>query len=100
MCWILFRAILPNSVGPLVVQAGVTATAAILLEAALSFLGLGTRPPTPSWGQMLTTSRGYLYQAWWYGLFPGLALSLVVLSLNHLADAAQRIASTGWRSLA
>jgi peptide/nickel transport system permease protein len=97
--WILLRSILPNSIGPLVVQAGVTATNAILLEAALSFLGLGTRPPTPSWGQMLSTSRGYLYQAWWYGLFPGIALTLVVLSLNHLADAAQRIATVGWRRL-
>jgi peptide/nickel transport system permease protein len=97
--WILFRSILPNSIGPLVVQAGVTATTAILLEAALSFLGLGTKPPTPSWGQMLSTSRGYLYQAWWYGLFPGVALTLVVLSLNHLADAAQRLATGGWRGL-
>ena len=97
--WILFRSILPNSIGPLVVQAGVTATTAILLEAALSFLGLGTKPPTPSWGQMLSTSRGYLYQAWWYGLFPGVALTLVVLALNHLADTAQRIATVSWRRL-
>jgi peptide/nickel transport system permease protein len=97
--WILFRSILPNSIGPLAVQAGVTATTAILLEAALSFLGLGTKPPIPSWGQMLSTSRGYLYQAWWYGLFPGVALTLLVLSLNHLADAAQRIATVGWRRL-
>jgi ABC-type dipeptide/oligopeptide/nickel transport system permease subunit len=97
--WILFRSILPNSIGPLAVQAGVTATTAILLEAALSFLGLGTKPPTPSWGQMLSTSRGYLYQAWWYGLFPGVALTLVVLSLNHLADTAQRMAALGWRHL-
>lgn len=97
--WILWRAILPNSAGPLAVQAGVTATTAILLEAALSFLGLGTNPPTPSWGQMLNTSREYLYQAWWYGFFPGLSLTLVVLSLNRLADTAQQVATGGWRRL-
>jgi len=97
--WIIFRAILPNSIGPLAVQAGVVATTAIMLEAALSFLGLGTRPPTPSWGQMLNTARGYLYQAWWYGLFPGVSLSMVVLSLNRLADTGQRLARSGWRGL-
>ncbi len=97
--WILFRTILPNSVGPLAVQAGIVATTAILLEAALSFLGLGTQPPTPSWGEMLNTSRGYLYQAWWYGLFPGLTLSLVVLALNRLADTAQLLSRGGWRNL-
>lgn len=96
---ILFRAILPNSGGPLLVQLGLTATNAILLEAALSFLGLGTKPPTPSWGAMLSTSRGYLYQGWWYGLFPGVMLTITVLALNGLTDGAQRITRDGWRRL-
>lgn len=96
---IMARAILPNCLGPLLVQAAFVATWAILLEAALSFLGLGVKPPTPSWGQMLSAGKTYLYRAWWYGFFPGLALTLVVLSFNTLGDAAQRVVSRGWRSL-
>ena len=90
---VIGRAILPNSLPPLLVQVGVNATWAVLLEASLSFLGLGAVPPTPSWGQMLNASRNYLYRAPWYGLFPGAFLSLLVLSLNTLADALQRFLS-------
>ena len=88
---ILLRTILPNCLGPLLVQAAFVATWAILLEAALSFLGLGVSPPTPSWGQMLSAGKTNLYRAWWYGFFPGLALTLVVLSLNTLGETTQRI---------
>ncbi len=96
---ILFRTILPNCLGPLLVQAAFVATWAILLEAALSFLGLGVSPPTPSWGQMLSAGKTNLYRAWWYGFFPGLALTLVVLALNSLGETTQRIVRRGWRSL-
>jgi ABC-type dipeptide/oligopeptide/nickel transport system permease subunit len=96
---ILARTILPNCLGPLLVQAAFVATWAILLEAALSFLGLGVKPPTPSWGQMLSAGKTFLYRAWWYGFFPGLALTLVVLSLNTLGETTQRIVRRGWRSL-
>lgn len=95
---ILFRTILPNCLGPLLVQAAFVATWAILLEASLSFLGLGVSPPTPSWGQMLSAGKTNLYRAWWYGFFPGLALTLVVLSLNTIGETTQRIIRKGWRS--
>jgi peptide/nickel transport system permease protein len=96
---IMVRTILPNCLGPLVVQAALVATSAVLLEAALSFLGLGVKPPTPSWGQMLSAGKVNLYRSPWYGLFPGLALTLVVLALNTLGDTAQRVVGHGWRSL-
>jgi peptide/nickel transport system permease protein len=96
---IMLRTLLPNCLGPLIVQAAFVATWAILLEAALSFLGLGVRPPTPSWGQMLSAGKTHLYRAWWYGFFPGLALTLVVLSFNAIGETAQRIVTRGWRGL-
>ncbi|MFN8591078.1 MAG: ABC transporter permease [Thermomicrobiales bacterium] len=96
---LMFRTILPNCLGPLLVQAAFVATWAILLEAALSFLGLGVKPPMPSWGQMLSAGKTFLYRAWWYGFFPGLALSLVVLSLNTLGETTQRIVTRGWRNV-
>src|SRR5215211_7263873 len=77
-------------------EAAFVATWAILLEAALSFLGLAVKPPTPSWGQMLNAGKTNLYRAWWYGFFPGLALTLVVLSLNTLGETIQRIVQRGW----
>jgi peptide/nickel transport system permease protein len=88
--YLMFRTILPNAASPLLVQATVAAAYAILLEAALSFLGLSTRPPEPSWGSMLNTGRSFLYQAPWYGLFPGVMLTAAVLALNGLADGLQR----------
>jgi peptide/nickel transport system permease protein len=84
---LMVRHILPNILGPLLVQAGLTMAAAVLLEAGLSFLGLGTQPPLPSWGVMLSESRQYLRQAPWYGIFPGIAVTLLVLGLNSLSDA-------------
>jgi peptide/nickel transport system permease protein len=93
--YLMFRTILPNAASPLLVQATVTAAYAILLEAALAFLGLSTRPPQPSWGSMLNTGRSFLYQAPWYGLFPGVVLTIAVLSLNGLADGLQRALAPG-----
>jgi peptide/nickel transport system permease protein len=84
---IVFRHVLPNTVAPLLIQATLAMACAVLLEAGLSFLGLGAQPPEPSWGSMLNSSRSYLREAPWYGIFPGLALSLLLLGLNFLADA-------------
>jgi peptide/nickel transport system permease protein len=93
--YLMFRTILLNAMTPIVVQIAVTAAVAMLLEAALSFLGLGTQPPAPSWGAMLNTGRSFLYQAPWYGLFPGAVITLSVLSLNALADALQAVVDRG-----
>ena len=81
------REILPNVMTPLLVEAAVAFAYAVLLESALSFLGLGAQPPEPSWGSMLNSSRSYLREAPWYGIFPGIALSTLLLGLNFLADA-------------
>ena len=83
---ILFRAILPNILSPIVVQVPVAASRAILLEASLSFLGLGTQPPAPSWGLMISESRNYMYAAPWYGMVPGALIAFTVLALNALSD--------------
>jgi peptide/nickel transport system permease protein len=83
---ILFRGILPNVTATLLVQITVAVAAAVLLEAALSFLGLGTPPPAPSWGSMLSIGRGYLPLAPWYGIFPGLAITLLVMGFYLLGD--------------
>jgi ABC-type dipeptide/oligopeptide/nickel transport system permease subunit len=86
---IVFRTILPNVLSPVFVQIPIGVARAILLEASLSFLGLGTQPPQPSWGLMISESREYLYAAPWYGLVPGGAIALTVLALNHVADRAR-----------
>ncbi len=80
------RHVLPNCLAPLLVQSSFSVSFAILTEAALSFLGLGTQPPTPSWGIMLAQGRGYLEQAPWLGAFPGLAIFVTVLGFNLLGD--------------
>jgi peptide/nickel transport system permease protein len=79
--------ILPNALSPLLVQMAVAVAFGVILEASLSFLGLGTQPPDPSWGSMLSYSRQFLRNAWWYGLFPGMALTILVVGLNFLSDA-------------
>ncbi|MGH7322219.1 MAG: ABC transporter permease, partial [Candidatus Rokuibacteriota bacterium] len=81
------RHILPNVLAPLLAQATIASAQAILLEASLSFLGLGAQPPQPSWGAMLSDARPFLREAPWYGVFPGLALSAMLLGLNLTADA-------------
>jgi peptide/nickel transport system permease protein len=83
---IVFRGILPNAAATLLVQITVAIASAVLLESALSFLGLGTAPPAPSWGSMLSIGRGYLRQAPWYGIFPGIAITMLVMGLYLLGD--------------
>jgi peptide/nickel transport system permease protein len=83
---LVVRHILPNCLTPLLVQASILMAIAILIEAALSFLGVGARPPTPSLGLMLADGRGFMLQAPWVVVFPGLAILLAVLSFNMVAD--------------
>lgn len=83
---VLLRHILPNILGSLVVVATLGVAGAIIAGAALSFLGLGAKPPTPEWGLILSEGRGYLRHAWWITTFPGLAIMLTVLSVNLLGD--------------
>lgn len=83
---ILMRHILPNISAPVVVQLSITLSLAILTESALSFLGLGTQPPAPSWGSMLSTARRFMELAPWVAIFPGLAIMIVVLGFNLLGD--------------
>jgi peptide/nickel transport system permease protein len=86
---IMFRTIFPNCLSLVVVQMAIAAPAAILVEASLSYLGLGSQPPAPSWGNMLTAAQGYLSRSPTYGIFPGVALTLVVIALNYFADGLQ-----------
>jgi len=83
---ILLRHILPNTLSPVIVQGTVSISYAILGEAALSFLGLGVKPTTPTWGLILNDSRPFFTTAWWLGVFPGLAIMLVVLAINFVGD--------------
>ena len=84
--WLVSRHILPNMTAPIVVQATVAFSTAILTEATLSYLGLGTQPPTPSWGTMLNAGKQVLLLAPWTSIFPGLAIALTVLGFNLLGD--------------
>jgi len=83
---ILRRHILPNIVAPIIVQTSLSLAFAILSEAALSFLGLGVTPPQPSWGRMLADGRGFVKQAPWIGIFPGLAILVTVMAFNLVGD--------------
>jgi peptide/nickel transport system permease protein/dipeptide transport system permease protein len=83
---IIFIAILPNCLGPLIVQTTLSFASAILDAAALSFLGLGAQPPTPEWGAMIATSRALILRASWVMTFPGIAILLSVLGFNLLGD--------------
>jgi peptide/nickel transport system permease protein len=83
---ILFREILPNLIAPLIVYASLLIPLNILLEAAFSFLGVGVRPPTASWGQMISDASAISSTAWWYMVFPGVALLLTVLAFNLVGD--------------
>ena len=83
---VVFRHILPNVLAPLIVQASVSLAFAILIEASLSYLGLGTQPPDPSWGTMLNEGRTYLETAPWMSIFPGLAIMVTVFGFNLLGD--------------
>jgi ABC-type dipeptide/oligopeptide/nickel transport system permease subunit len=83
----MFRTVLPNSWSPILVQVIVLSAVAILLEAALAFLGVGIPPPTPSWGEMLRTGKSYLHEAPYYAVLPGLVLTLTILSFDALGRA-------------
>jgi ABC-type dipeptide/oligopeptide/nickel transport system permease subunit len=84
--WIILRYILPNVLPPIIVHGTLTIATAIIAEASLSFLGLGQRPPNPSWGSMLDTAKNFMSQAPWMSIFPGISIFLVVLGFNMLGD--------------
>jgi peptide/nickel transport system permease protein len=83
---LMLRHILPNCMGPLLVQFSFTFAYAILAESALSFIGVGPPPPAPSWGNIIAEGRDYTIEAWWIMLFPGIAISLAALGMNLLGD--------------
>ena len=83
---IIFRHILPNAISPVLVSATLGVAGAILTESALSFLGIGVQPPTPSWGNMLIAGKQTLGTAWWLSVFPGLAILFTVLGYNLLGE--------------
>jgi len=83
---ILLKHILPNAITPAIIVGTLELARVIIMESALSFLGLGVQPPNPSWGRMLADGRGYMYSAWWLATFPGVAILLLVLSVNLVGD--------------
>jgi len=83
---LLLRHVLPNALTPIIVVATLELAFMIIYESALSFLGLGVQPPTPTWGWMLADGRNYVATAWWLATFPGLAIMLTVLAVNLLGD--------------
>jgi ABC-type dipeptide/oligopeptide/nickel transport system permease subunit len=93
----LFRVIGPNTLPPVFVQFTLSLAFAILLESGLSFLGLGTRPPTPAWGEMLAMGRRFLQDAPWMAIFPGLAITTYVLAVGYVSDGLR--AAIGAKSL-
>ena len=96
---IIGRHVLPNIMAPLIVLVTVYLSQAILIEAALSFLGLGTQPPEPSWGGMLNAARTYMELSPWMAIFPGAAIMIVVLGFNFLGDGLRDILDPRLRTL-
>ncbi|GAB3320307.1 ABC transporter permease [Geodermatophilus aquaeductus] len=96
---LITRHVLPNAAPPIIVQTSVSLAFAVLAEAALSFLGLGPRRPNPSWGLMLADGRGFIEQAWWYAVFPGLAIVVTVLCFNLLGDGLRDVLDPRQRTL-
>jgi peptide/nickel transport system permease protein len=94
---ILTRHILPNVLGPIVVLATLDMGVAILVAAGLTYLGLGPPPPAPEWGAMLNEAQNFIPQDWWMAVFPGLAITVTVLSLNLLGDALRDVLDPGGR---
>ena len=86
---IIFHHLLPNAMAPVLVSASFGVASAILIESALSFLGLGVPLPTPSWGSILATAEIHLEYAWWLALFPGIAIFLTVAAFNVIGDRAR-----------
>ncbi|MEZ7124928.1 ABC transporter permease [Nonomuraea sp. AD125B] len=91
---VILRHVLPNAVKPVLILATIGVGTALVAGSALSFLGLGTPPPEPEWGSMLSTARNFISRAWWYGLFPGLAITLTVISVT-VVGRALRLRSEG-----
>jgi len=83
---IILRHILPNTISPILVQATVDLGTVILTMGGLAFLGLGTQPPSPDWGLMVSDGRNYILTQWWIATFPGIAIFVVVLAFNLLGD--------------
>jgi peptide/nickel transport system permease protein len=96
---LLTRHVLPNAAPPIIVQTSVSLAFAVLAEAALSFLGLGTQPPNPSWGLMLAEGRGFIDIAWWLAFFPGMAIFVTVLCFNLLGDGLRDVLDPRQRTL-
>jgi len=88
---IILRHILPNCISPVIVALTMDMGMVIIWAAGLSFLGFGAQPPSPEWGRMITGGRIYIFRAWWYTAFPGLAILLVVLGFNLFGDAIRDI---------
>jgi len=88
---LMFRHIVPNCISPIIIQASMDMGSVILTIASLSFLGLGAQAPTPEWGLMVATGKNYFMNAWWYGIFPGLAIFITVLTFNLLGDGLREI---------
>ncbi|MDA8433934.1 MAG: ABC transporter permease [Nitrospiraceae bacterium] len=83
---IIFRHVMINSMAPVIVSAVIGVAGAVLIESALSFLGIGIQPPTPSWGNILSLGKDYIELAWWLSVFPGLAILITVLGYNLLGE--------------
>ena len=96
---VLFLGILPNAIGPLIVQTTLGIAVAILIEAGLSYLGLGVQPPTPSWGNMLQHAQSHIYRAPWFVLAPGFMIFLAVLMFNLAGDWLREVLDPRMRSL-
>jgi peptide/nickel transport system permease protein len=77
---------LPNALSPIIIEATLGMGGMIMLEAGLSFLGLGVQAPTPSWGSMVQSGLAYMRSAWWYPIFPGIVIMIVVFGFNLLGD--------------
>ncbi|WP_326826896.1 ABC transporter permease [Streptosporangium sp. NBC_01756] len=91
---VVLRHVLPNAVKPVLILATIGVGSALVAGSALSFLGLGTPPPEPEWGSMLSTARNFISRAWWYGVFPGAAITLTVISVT-VVGRALRLRSEG-----
>lgn len=97
--WIMTRHALPNVMSPIIVQVSLGIARAILLEASMSFLGMGIQPPRPAWGSMINMGRRFISSAWWMTTFPGLAIFLTVLSFNFVGDGLREAFDPRQRSL-
>jgi len=82
---------LPSTLGPIIVVSAANFASAILIEAGLSFLGIGVQPPTPDWGLMVSEGKNYFLNYWWYPVFPGLAIFITVIAFNLLGDAVREV---------